>query len=199
MAKKKKNDNLKYTIIIGTLIVLAIILLIVYFSEDNKMNRAMRESGYTTTEPEDPFYKRITTGNTLDDFYNDVANNKDSAYEEYYLLKESYSFIEQELYYQNEATSSLNISSDLRNLSITYSYEISYHNSYLLLEGDNISNDCDVVINNNVSQETVYKACNQIQQELSVFTIRREEILKSTKVQELIQNAPAVVPSTYED
>ena len=199
MAKKKKKDTLKYTIAIVTLILLAVVLLIIYYSEENVMNRSMKDSGYTTSESEDPFYKKITTGNTLSDFYNDVENKRNSAYEEYYFMKDSYSFIEQDLYYQNEVTYSLNISSDLRNVSTSYSYEISYQNAYLLLEGNDSDNQCEVIINNNISQTTVHNACTQIEQELSTFTTRRAEILQNEKVQEIIQNAPAVVPSTYEE
>ena len=200
MAKRKKNNTLKYTIAIGVLILLAVILLFIYFSEENETNRAMRESGYTTTESDDPFYKKITTGNTLDSFYNDVANNKDSAYEEYYLLKESYSFIEQELYFQNGATSSLNISSDLRNMNTMFNYELSYKDAYLLLEGNSSENyQCEVIVNNNISKQTINNACNQIHIELDTYNQRRTEILQNEKVQEFIRNAPSPVPRSYEE
>ena len=192
--KKKKNSMLKYYYIMGALLILAVILLAIYFSEENQMNRSMKQEGYTTEESEDPFYKKITTGNTLDDYYNSLAMNKDSAYEEYYLQKDSYMFLEQKLVYQNEATTALNISSDLRNLSTTFNYELSYKEAYLLMEGDSSENsNCKIIIKKNITQESIQNACNQVQNELDTFFLRRAELLKNEKVQELIKNAPAVV------
>ena len=194
MAKKKKNNTMKYSIWIGSLILIAVILLIIYFSDNNEMNKAMRQDGYTTTEAEDPFYKKITTGNTLDDFYNDLANERNTAYEEYYLTKESYTFLEQKLLYQNGVNSAFNATSDLRTLQITFTYELSLQNAYLLIEGnsDN-SNQCEIVINRNVRQESIQDACDKVSQEISVFINRREEILQNEKVQEMLQNAPSRV------
>ena len=128
MAKKKKNDMTNYYILIGVFILIAVIVLMIYYST-SEMNRSLKNEGYETEGEDDPFYKKITTGNTLDDFYNDLAQEKDSAYEEYYLSKESYSFLEQKLLYQSGVTSALNISSDLRDLSTTFNYELSYQDA----------------------------------------------------------------------
>lgn len=199
MAKRKKNDMTKSYIAIGVLLLFAVVVLLVYYGS-TAMDRSMKQEGYDAGEKEDPFYKKITTGNTLDSFYNDVANNKDSAYEEYYLLKESYSFIEQELYFQNGATSSLNISSDLRNMNTMFNYELSYKDAYLLLEGNSSENyQCEVIVNNNISKQTINNACNQIHIELDTYNQRRTEILQNEKVQEFIRNAPSPVPRSYEE
>ena len=200
MAKKRKKDMTKYYIWIGVLAFLGIILLVVYYSTST-MNRSMKSDGYTTEGNEDPFYKKITTGNTLDDYYNDLANEKDSAYEEYYLLKESYTFTEQKLFYQEGVSSALNINSDLRDLSTTFNYELSYQDVYILLEGSSENNyNCEVVMNKNVSKETEKNACEKIQEELDTFFVRRNEVMANEQVQELLQNAlPVVAKNNYEE
>ena len=199
MAKKKKNDMTKSYIAMGLFILFAIIVLLIYYGS-TAMDRSMQNDGYEAGEKEDPFYKKITTGNTLDDYYNDLSNNKDSAYEEYYLQKDSYNFYEQKLAYQNGVTSSLNISSDLRDLYTMFSYELSYGEAYILLEGNSAANyECEVIMNNNATRETLQNACDRIQSELDTFTTRRNEIMQNEKVQEVLKNAPVIVESNNYD
>ena len=199
MAKKKKNDMTKSYIAMGLFILFAIIVLLIYYGS-TAMDRSMQNDGYEAGEKEDPFYKKITTGNTLDDYYNDLSNNKDSAYEEYYLQKDSYNFYEQKRAYQNGVTSSLNISSDLRDLYTMFSYELSYGEAYILLEGNSAANyECEVIMNNNATRETLQNACDRIQSELDTFTTRRNEIMQNEKVQEVLKNAPVIVESNNYD
>ena len=200
MAKRKKNDMTKSYIAIGVLLLFAVVVLLVYYGS-TAMDRSMKQEGYDAGEKEDPFYKKITTGNTLDDFYNDLSENKNSAYEEYYMQKDSYNFYEQKLAYQNGVTSSLNISSDLRDLYTVFSYELSYEEAYILLEGNSEADyECEVVMNKNATRETLQNACDRIQAELDTFTTRRNEIMQNEKVQEILKNAPTIVESNnYEE
>ena len=200
MAKRKKNDMTKSYIAIGVLLLFAVVVLLIYYGS-TAMDRSMKQEGYDAGEKEDPFYKKITTGNTLDDFYNDLSENKNSAYEEYYMQKDSYNFYEQKLAYQNGVTSSLNISSDLRDLYTVFSYELSYEEAYILLEGNSEADyECEVVMNKNATRETLQNACDRIQAELDTFTTRRNEIMQNEKVQEILKNAPTIVESNnYEE
>ena len=193
MAKRKKKDMKLVYLAIGGLIVFAIILLLVYY-KSTEMDRSMQTKGYQTEEKSDPFYKMKTTGNTLDEYYSDLDEKINSAYEEYYLQKESYNFFEQKLAFQDGVTSSLNISSDLRNLYTKFNYELSYQNAYIILEGNSETNfECEVIINRNTSKETQQNACDQIHKEIDIFTRRRTEIMADEKVQELLRNAPSIV------
>ncbi len=200
MAKRKKDNMTMSYLAIGGLILFAVVVLLIYYGS-TAMDRSMKQEGYEAGEKEDPFYKKITTGNTLDDYYNDLANEINSAYEEYYMQKDSYNFYEQKLAYQNGVTSSLNISSDLRDLYTVFSYELSYEEAYILLEGNSEANyECEVVMNKNASRETLQNACDRIQDELDTFLTRRNEIMQNEKVQEVLKNAPTIVESNnYEE
>ena len=62
------------------------------------------------------------------------------------------------------------------------------------MEGNSNKNyECEIVMNKSVSKDSIQTACNKVKQELEVFASRRTEILANSKVQEMIQNAPAVV------
>ena len=64
MAKRKKNDMTKSYIAIGVLLLFAVVVLLIYYGS-TAMDRSMKQEGYDAGEKEDPFYKKITTGNTL--------------------------------------------------------------------------------------------------------------------------------------
>jgi hypothetical protein len=193
MRKKKNNKDKLYFIGMITCIGIAVICLVVYFSEDNQRKRALQKEGYTI-EADDPFYKKVVTGNTLDSYYKNIANNEASSYEEYYVSKETYNFMEQKLNYMNGVSTALNISSDLRNLSIKFTFELSYEDAYLILEGGtNNGYQCETVVNERVLNTQVYEYCDQVQSELEAFSKRRAEILANEKIQEYLQNAPSII------
>ena len=192
--KKNKNNNL-YIIGVLLCLIIAVICIMIYYSEDNQRKRALQKDGYTI-KADDPFYKMVTTNNTLDSYYNDISNKKNSSYEEYYVSKETYNFMEQKLNYYNGVSTALNISSDLRNLSIKYTFELSYEDAYLILEGNsNNGYRCDIVVNEKVLNTQIHEYCDQIQLELETFSTRRSEILANEKIQEYLQNAPAIIDS----
>ena len=47
MAKKKKNDMTNYYILIGVFILIAVIVLMIYYST-SEMNRSLKNEGYET-------------------------------------------------------------------------------------------------------------------------------------------------------
>ena len=193
MRKKKNNKDKLYFIGMITFIGIAVICLIVYFNEDNQRKRALQKEGYTI-ENDDPFYKKVVTGNTLDSYYKNIANKETSSYEEYYVSKETYNFMEQKLNYMNGVSTALNISSDLRNLGIKFTYELSYEDAYLILEGGtNTGYQCETVVNERVSNTQVHEYCEQIQSELETFSNRRSVILSNEKIQEYLQKAPSIL------
>ena len=180
--KKKKNKNTIF-IITGIILIIVMAIGLLYFtSREQQIKRELLKQGYST-EKEEAFYNKVVTNNTLEEYYNDVSSHKDSNYEEYYVSKESNSFIELKLSYQNKINTTLNISTELKTNKTNYHYEVSYQNSYLLLEGNSDTNyNCDVVDKKNINQKTVDYYCELVIVELNNFLQKKNELLQNNKV-----------------
>jgi len=188
MSKKNRNDNEKNMwmaiIAIGTIAIISLLILIA--TSTSKTDKELNKEGYTTTS-EDAFYKKIVTNNTLDSYYNDVANNQDSSYEEYYLQKDSLNFLELKMTNYNSVNTTLSISSNIRTNLIEYNFEMSYRDSHLILEGNSTEDyDCHIVLRKNVKDSEAKNQCDYIMREISTFEDRRDEILQNEKVQEIL-------------
>lgn len=184
---KKKNELKNNKLLIITIILVIITLTLYLISKNDKeIDKEFIKEGYES-DIEDPFYKKIVTNNTLDDYYNDVSQGKDSSYEEYYFSKESNDFIELKLENKQNVNTILNISSDLRTKKVQYNYELSYNKSYLMIEGNSEENyDCNIIKNKNVKEETLKTICENIMSEISIFLERRSTILNNKKIRDLI-------------
>ena len=187
----KRQDSNNREVIMGGLIILSVVVLILVvlvITQATTPEKALNREGYNTTAEEDPFYKKIETNNTLDDFYN-VASNKNSSYEEYYLSKESYNFIEMKMNYNEGAMNTLNIVSNLKTQEVEFNYELSYNSAHLLIEGNSRDTySCKVIQKKGVNDQTIQDHCNYIMNEITVFLLRREKILQNDKVKELIRS-----------
>ncbi len=186
MSKKKKKKNNLTTISI--VILITILITIIFLSNSNKgIDEVFDKEGYITEE-ESAFYKKVVTNNTLDDYYNDLANKRNSQYEEYYFSKDSNDFIELKMSYQKNVTTTLNITSDLKTLDINYNYELSYKDAHLMLEGTD-SNDytCNVILKEQVSDETINTYCDMIKDEIETFKTRRSDLMKNKRIQEIVK------------
>ena len=183
----KKEEGKELWIGIIALMVVVVISLLVYITtKPSEVEKELSKEGYTTTN-EDAFYKKIVTNNTLTDFYNDMKNEKNSAYEEYYFAKESLNFIELKMLYQDGTNSTLNITSDLRTNLIEFNYELSNKKAHLILEGNSNENyDCKIIVKNNVNDAIANDSCNLIMQEINTFLERRSELLQNEKIRELV-------------
>lgn len=187
MNKKKKKDS-NILIIIGIIVFATIVSILATLLNpaDKTEETILQQEGYNTTE-EDAFYKKIVTNNTLDDYYNDLTNKRDSAYEEYYFAKESYEFIELKMSYNNTVNKVLNITSNLRNNKVEYTYEISYKSTQLLIEGNSDDNyDCNIIVQKNISDDDITNVCSEVPDEISTFLERRDKLLSNKKIKELL-------------
>ena len=84
MKKKKNKDSTIYLkivfIVIGILAVVIVALLInKNTTSKDEVGARLEDYGYTIGEKDEAFYNKITTNNTLDDYYNDMSNNKKPA------------------------------------------------------------------------------------------------------------------------
>ena len=185
---KKNNKKIIYSIIIIVIILLIIVPLFVYISV-NSSNKEIEEEfnkeGYKTSK-EDAFYRQITTNNTLDEYYEDVANEKDSEYQEFYYSKLANDFIEVKMLYKNKVNTTLNITTDLKTNELEYNYELAYKNAHLILEGNSKDNyACNVITNNKINSDTVTKYCNMIIEEINDYNTVKDELLKNKKIKDL--------------
>ena len=190
MSKRKKKDNKKiiYGIIIAVIALLVLVPIFVYISvkgSNKEIEEEFNKEGYTTTK-QDAFYRKVTTNNTLDEYYSDIAEGISSEYQEYYYSKQSNDFIELRMIYKNNVTTSLNITSDLHTNELIYNYELSYKTAHLILEGSSKDDyTCNVIVNNKVDQDTVKKYCNMIIDEINAYNIVKQELLKNEKIKDL--------------
>ena len=190
MSKRKKNDNKKiiYGIIIAVVVLLVLVPTFVYISvkgSNKEIEEEFNKEGYTTSK-QDAFYRKVTTNNTLDDYYSDIASGISSEYQEYYYSKQSNDFIELRMIYKNNVTTSLNITSDLHTNELIYNYELSYKTAHLILEGSSKDDyTCKVIVNNRVDQDTVKKYCNMIIDEINAYNVVKQELLKNEKIKDL--------------
>ena len=194
MKKKKNKDSTIYLkivfIVIGILAVVIVALLInKNTTSKDEVGARLEDYGYTIGEKDEAFYNKITTNNTLDDYYNDMSNNKNSSYQEFYVSKSSYDFIELKMSYEDKIIKTLNITSDLKTTAIEYNFELSYNDIYLILEGtSNTSFTCNTITERNTTPDVIKTYCNTIKQELISFTSERNKILADEKIQNLLKN-----------
>ena len=194
MKKKKNKDSTIYLkivfIVIGILAVVIVALLInKNTTSKDEVGARLEDYGYTIGEKDEAFYNKITTNNTLDDYYNDMSNNKNTLYQEFYVSKSSYDFIELKMSYEDKITKTLNITSDLKTKAIEYNFELSYNDIYLILEGtSDTSFTCNKKKKKNTTPDVIKTYCNTIKQELISFTSERNKILADEKIQNLLKN-----------
>ena len=117
----KKNT----VIIIVVFIIIVILGILMYYTTDQKqeeneiyINNYLSNLGYKYDE-KGRMYKKITTNNKLDDYYELKNKNKEVYYEEYYFSLDNNSFIELNMGYKNGITEVFNITSDLTKQEIT--------------------------------------------------------------------------------
>lgn len=178
----------KWLIIIAIAFIIMLIIAIIFLTSNTKdVSTELEKMGYTTNNEEEAFYKKIVTNNTLNDYYNDLANQVNSQYEEYYFAKESYDYIELKMSYQNGTTKTLTITSNLKNLETKYNYEISKDKSYVLLESNKDSNfECNPITTRNITDEEVERFCQEARNETSSFLIKRDEVLNNKQIKAII-------------
>lgn len=139
-------------------------------------------------------YQKIVTNNSLDEYYRDVNANRNSEYLEYYFSVNAYTFIELRMIYKDGVSNVFNVISDLRNDTITYTYEITKDTSSAILEGEydedknnpNEAFTCRTVSLKKLSDVGVPTYCNNAATLLDIFLDERERLLNNEKFKESI-------------
>lgn len=166
---KKQETNTFLVVLISIFGILLLLLLVAATTTKDEVYNELENEGYYT-ETDDAFYKKVLTNNTLDEFYNDMNSGRNTKYQEVYVSKNSYEYIELLMIYNEGVTTTLTISSSLKSDELNYNFELSYNKQYLLLEGSNKNNyDCEVAVNKNVKKETEKKYCNLIKEQINDF------------------------------
>ncbi|MBQ8535169.1 MAG: hypothetical protein IJ463_05750 [Bacilli bacterium] len=176
---KKQEKNIMLTILVSIFIILLLLILIVAVSTKDEVYNELENEGYYT-ETDDAFYKKVLTNNTLNEFYNDMNSGRNAKYQEVYVSKDSYEYIELLMIYNEGVTTTLTISSSLKSNELNYNFELSYNKQYLLLEGTEENNyDCVVTVNRNVKKDTEKKYCNLIKEQINDFLGSKTQLLNN--------------------
>ena len=186
--KKKKKDNKMTYYILGSIAVISIVILLLYANKANvELKDSLEKDGYGTIDNNDAFYKKIVSKRSLDEYYDDVSNKVDSEYEEYTISKESYDFIELKMEYKNGVNTVLSINSNLKGNNVQYNFELSYGTSHILMEGGTKNKyACDIIDQQNASDNTVQLYCNQIADEIKGYLDKRTLVLNNPKLNEVL-------------
>lgn len=192
MTKKRKNkkqeNNTVMTILISVFVFLVVVVLVAAVTKKDKVYQELEDEGYYT-ETEDAFYKKILTNNTLNEFYNDMNSGRNAVYQEVYVSKTSYDYIELKMEYRDGMTTTLTISSNLKSNEVNYNYEMSYEKAYLLIDGTEKNNyACNVNVNRNVKKETEKKYCSLIKNEIKEYLNSKVELLNNQNLIDKIYN-----------
>ena len=192
MTKKRKNkkqeNNIIMTILISVFVFLVVVVLVAAVTKKDEVYQELEDEGYYT-ETEDAFYKKILTNNTLNEFYNDMNSGRNVVYQEVYVSKTSYDYIELKMEYKDGMTTTLTISSNLKSNEVNYNYEMSYEKAYLLIDGTEKNNyACNVNVNRNVKKETEKKYCSLIKNEIKEYLNSKVELLNNQNLIEKIYN-----------
>jgi hypothetical protein len=192
MTKKRKNkkqeNNIIMTILISVFVFLVVAVLVAAVTKKDEVYQELEDEGYYT-ETEDAFYKKILTNNTLNEFYNDMNSGRNAVYQEVYVSKTSYDYIELKMEYKDGMTTTLTISSNLKSNEVNYNYEMSYEKAYLLIDGTEKNNyECNVNVNKNVKKETEKKYCSLIKREIKEYLNSKVELLNNQNLIDKIYN-----------
>lgn len=196
MKKKKKDNKLLFYIGIGTLII--IIIFSIYASRDyGELKESLEKDGYETIDNNDAFYKKVVSKKNLEQYYEDMSNGVDSEYEEYTISKESYDFVELKMKYENSVNTVLSINSNLKGTKVQYNFELSYGSSHILMEGGSENKyACDVIDQQNASDDTIQYYCNQISDEVKAYLNKRTAVLNNPKLNDVLKQPTKEVVDT---
>ena len=107
MKKKRKNkkqeNNTLLIVLVSIFVVMLLLLLAASVATEDEVYNELENEGYYT-ETDDAFYKKILTNNTLDEFYNDMNSGRNTKYQEVYVSKTSYDYIELLMIYNDGVT-----------------------------------------------------------------------------------------------
>ena len=189
--RRKKDSSitlLKWLIgITGSLAIIILIGYIMYLNTEGPLEQELIQNGYET-DADNAFYNKIETSNTLDDYYKDVKEGKDTSYVEYYVSKESNDFIELKMIYQDNINTTINIISDLSTTRINYNLELTYQDSHIMLDGNSDDNySCNVVKQEHANEDTIDYYCNYLKEEVTNFISKRNELLQNENVSKRIK------------
>ena len=120
----------------------------------------------------------------------DVKQEKNSEYEEYNYTKNSSSLIAVKMTYQSGENKSFNISSDLKNGSISFSVEYVHGKERFFLEGNSKDNyNCHIIYQENTTKDKKEQLCREVHNEINIFYNRQNELLESKVIQENIKKS----------
>ena len=185
------------TVVCLTLFVIVVFLLNSLSGESNskKIKDYITDQGYSTSD-DSLFYQKIVSNNTLDDYYKDVKNKKESKYDEFYFNKDSYSFIELKMIYKNDITQVFNVTSDFTNNKVEYNFEISKNSASIILDGSYLAGretSCNINSIKNLSTKNLADYCTLARNYMNEFITEQEKLLSNKEFKKAISQVNGVV------
>lgn len=185
------------TVVCLTLFVIVVFLLNSLSGESNskKIKDYITDQGYSTSD-DSLFYQKIVSNNTLDDYYKDVENKKESKYDEFYFNKDSYSFLELKMIYKNDITQVFNVNSDFTNNKVEYNFEISKNSASIILDGSYLAGretSCNINSIKNLSTKNLADYCTLARNYMNEFITEQEKLLSNKEFKKAISQVNGVV------
>ena len=179
-------------LIVITLIVLSFALFFLNraFDKNDKeyVESYLEDDGFVLSEDES-YYQKVTTKNTMDDYFYEVSKNRSSEYEEFYFYMGTYNFTKLKMNYNDNITNTFTASNDLVNNVITYKYEVVIYSSSIIVGGTYKDDKfkCEVVLNNGITEDSTDIYCSRAEYETLTFLQDSNDLKSNVKFSKIIK------------
>ncbi len=122
-------------------------------------------------------YKKIITGTSLDDFYNNTSTKNNSGYEEYSFNTTNYDLILFSIVY-NSNYYTCTISDNLHSENTNYSCEFTNKNYSYMFSGEVVNNNIECN-NNKLNKNQITKYCDYIASKINQFNLEKSKLMSN--------------------
>lgn len=187
----------KSLIIIGVLVVvtgaLFLLIKVTEKNDEDYIDSYLSDDGFKFDE-DGNFYKKVISDITMDEYFDNVANDKASEYEELYFYSGSYKLTKLKMKYSDEVSNVYTVDYNLINNTIAYKYEISIYSSSIILEGyytfgEDENEDkftCEVIDTRSMDDDGQDAYCSRAKYETLLFIEESNDILSNPRFSSII-------------
>ena len=185
--KKKK-------IVLFLVILFLIIVGLLFFtrkSDEEMVINYIVNKGFKLNTENNLYEKRISKID-INEYYSLVDNFKEAEHDILYFEGDTFTLLEDRIYYSNGVTYIFSGTYDYKNEILTYVYEVSMENASILLEGDVKDNNifCKVISSNNIDVNKNKKLfCDSVSYEVDDFEIFIRDLIDEPSLLEKIKSS----------
>ena len=178
----------KKTIIIIIVIIISLILLKIYFKNDNTIRNNVKNyiiSKDFKIDKDNILYEKILSNNTYEDYQKDINNKIESSYQILLFDIYSYQLVENLYNYKDGVNSFLSATYDYKTDTLTYNYRTTYETANIIFSGS--YTDDEFVCENEYSFDAYitgneHDYCDLIEYYIKDFKDITIETITSTKI-----------------